>query len=76
MDDRHDMQEKRFSLITTIYKVINIKIKIKKYKIVKKKSKNCKKKCLYVRVIISNPLYIIRICSDVYAYSRLLKIYS
>ena len=37
MDDRHDMQEKRFSLITTIYEVINIKIKIKKYKIVKKK---------------------------------------
>ena len=29
MDDRHDMQEKRFSFITTKYEVINIKIKIK-----------------------------------------------
>ena len=68
------MQEKRFSFITTKYKVIHIKNK--KYKIVKKKKKEARivKKCLYVRVIISDPLYIIRICSDEYAYS-LLKIY-
>ena len=54
MDDRHDMQEKRLSFMTTKYKVINIKIKIKKYEIVKKKSKNCKKKmsvcsCFYFK---------------------------
>ena len=40
MDDRHDMQEKRFSFITTKYEVINIKIRNKK-DCNKKKSKNC-----------------------------------
>ena len=63
------MQEKMISLITTKYKVINIK---------KRKIKNCKEEkkqelsvcsCYYFK-----PMYTIRICSDKYAYSRLLKI--
>ena len=67
MDDRHDMLEKRFSFITTKYKVINIKIRNKK---------DCNEKKQELSACYFKHMYIIlrRICSDEHAYSRLLKI--